>query len=287
MYPLKYIEPVFRPPSEWKSLILQVTNGCSWNKCSFCDMYKDEEKRFKPKPIEEIEDELKLIKNGQYPVSRIFLADGDAVSLSMRRLKEILELINKYFPKLQRVSSYCLPRNLLTKSVSDLKELQELGLKILYVGCETGDTELLSLIEKGETFESSLNALQKIKEAGIKSSVMILNGLGGPKYSEQHALASALLMNHAQPEFLSTLILEFPLGSERFEESLKGQWREMSRLELFQEMKLLIENLNLNKTIFRSDHASNHLILKGILGRDKARISQEIDLAIKSVTNIT
>ena len=160
MYPLKYIEPVFRPPSEWKSLILQVTNGCSWNKCSFCDMYKDEEKRFKPKPIEEIEDELKLIKNGQYPVSRIFLADGDAVSLSMRRLKEILELINKYFPKLQRVSSYCLPRNLLTKSVSDLKELQELGLKILYVGCETGDTELLSLIEKGETFESSLNALQ-------------------------------------------------------------------------------------------------------------------------------
>lgn len=286
MYPLKYIEPVFRPPSEWKSLILQVTNGCSWNKCSFCDMYKDEEKRFKPKPIEEIEDELKLIKNGQYPVSRIFLADGDAVSLSMRRLKEILELINKYFPKLQRVSSYCLPRNLLTKSVSDLKELQELGLKILYVGCETGDTELLSLIEKGETFESSLNALQKIKEAGIKSSVMILNGLGGPKYSEQHALASALLMNHAQPEFLSTLILEFPLGSERFEESLKGQWREMSRLELFQEMKLLIENLNLNKTIFRSDHASNHLILKGILGRDKSRISQEIDLAIKSVTNI-
>lgn len=287
MYPLKYIEPVFRPPSEWKSLILQVTNGCSWNKCSFCDMYKDEEKRFKPKPIQKIEEELKLIKNGQYPVSRIFLADGDAVSLSMRRLKEILELINKYFPKLQRVSSYCLPRNLLTKSVSDLKELQELGLKILYVGCETGDTELLSLIEKGETFESSLNALQKIKEAGIKSSVMILNGLGGPKYSEQHALASALLMNHAQPEFLSTLILEFPLGSERFEESLKGQWREMSRLELFQEMKLLIENLNLNKTIFRSDHASNHLILKGILGRDKARISQEIDLAIKSVTNIT
>ena len=286
MYPLKYIEPVFRPPSEWKSLILQVTNGCSWNKCSFCDMYKDEEKRFKPKPIQKIEEELKLIKNGQYPVSRIFLADGDAVSLSMRRLKEILELINKYFPKLQRVSSYCLPRNLLTKSVSDLKELQELGLKILYVGCETGDTELLSLIEKGETFESSLNALQKIKEAGIKSSVMILNGLGGPKYSEQHALASALLMNHAQPEFLSTLILEFPLGSERFEESLKGQWREMSRLELFQEMKLLIENLNLNKTIFRSDHASNHLILKGILGRDKARISQEIDLAIKSVTNI-
>ena len=282
MYPLKYIEPVFRPPSEWKSLILQVTNGCSWNKCSFCDMYKDEEKRFKPKPIVEIEEELKLITNAGYPVSRIFLADGDAVSLSMRRLKEILELIQKYFPKIQRVSSYCLPRNLLNKSVGDLKELQELGLKILYVGCETGDTELLSLIEKGETFESSLEALQKIKGAGIKRSVMILNGLGGPKYSEQHAMASALLMNHAQPEYLSTLILEFPLGSKRFEESLKGQWREMSRLELFQEMKLLVENLNLDRTIFRSDHASNHLILKGVLGKDKDRITGEIDLAVAS-----
>jgi radical SAM superfamily enzyme YgiQ (UPF0313 family) len=237
MYPLNYIEPVFRPPSEWKSLILQVTNGCSWNKCSFCDMYKDEQKRFKPKAIEEIEEELKFLVSNNYPVSRVFLADGDAVSLSMRRLKEILQLINRYFPNLQRVSSYCLPRNLLNKSVADLQELQELGLKILYVGCETGDTELLSLIEKGETFESSLEALNKIKAAGIKSSVMILNGLGGPKYSGQHALASAELMNQAQPEYLSTLVLEFPFGSERFEKGFNGDWKEMTRLELFQEIK--------------------------------------------------
>jgi len=284
MYPLNYIEPVFRPPSEWKSLILQVTNGCSWNKCTFCDMYKDEQKRFAPKPIEEIEQELKFLSENNFPVTRVFLADGDAVSLSMRRLKEILQVINKYYPNLQRISSYCLPRNLLNKSVSDLKELQEMGLKILYVGCESGDTQLLSLIEKGETFESSLDALQKIKAAGIKSSVMILNGLGGPKYSNQHALASAQLMNQAQPEFLSTLILEFPLGSERFEKGFNGNWRAMTKLELFQEMKLLIKNLNLNKTIFRSDHASNHLVLKGILGRDKARICDEIDLAIELVS---
>ena len=283
MYPLNYIEPVFRPPSEWKSLILQVTNGCSWNKCTFCDMYKDEQKRFTPKPLLEIEQELKLISKNNYPVKRVFLADGDAMSLSVRRLKEMLELINQYFPKLQRITSYCLPRNLLNKSASDLKELQELGLKILYVGCETGDTELLTLVNKGETFESSLNALQKIKFAGIKSSVMIVNGLGGPKHSKQHALASAELMNQAQPEYLSTLILEFPLGSERFEKGMNGEWQALTKLELFQEMKLLMESLNLNKTIFRSDHASNHLILKGILGRDKARISQEIDLAIASV----
>ena len=281
MYPLNYIEPVFRPPSEWRSLILQVTNGCSWNKCTFCDMYKDEQKRFQPKAIEEIESELKFLSENNFPVTRVFLADGDATSLSMRRLKEILQVINRYFPNLQRVSSYCLPRNLLNKSVSELKELQEMGLKILYVGCESGDTELLSLVEKGESFESSLEALQKIKAAGIKSSVMILNGLGGPKYSRQHALASAELMNQAQPEYLSTLVPEFPFGSQRFEKGFNGDWRALNRMELFLEMKLLMENLNLNKTIFRSDHASNHLILKGVLGRDKARIIEEIDLAIQ------
>lgn len=284
MYPLNYIEPVFRPPSEWRSLILQVTNGCSWNKCTFCDMYKDEQKRFKPKAITEIEAELKLIAQNNYPIKRIFLADGDAMSLSMRRLTEILELINKYFPNLQRISSYCLPRNLLKKSVADLTELKKLGLQILYVGCETGDTELLSIINKGETFASSLAALQKIKAAEIKSSVMILNGLGGYKYSKQHALKSAELMNKAQPEYLSTLVLEFPLGYSRFEKSFNGDWQFLTKLELFQEMKILMENLNLNKTIFRSDHASNHLILKGILGRDKARISNEINLAIKLVS---
>jgi radical SAM superfamily enzyme YgiQ (UPF0313 family) len=284
MYPLNYIEPVFRPPSEWKSLILQVTNGCSWNKCTFCDMYKDEQKKFRPKDIKDIENELKFITQNNFPVTRIFLADGDAMSLSMRRLTEILQLINKYFPKLQRVSSYCLPRNLLKKSESDLKELRDMGLKILYVGCETGDTELLKLIEKGETFESSLAALQKIKASGIKSSVMILNGLGSTKYSKQHALKSAELMNQAQPEFLSTLVLEFPLGSERFEKPFNGDWRFPTKLELFQEMKLLMENLNLDKTIFRSDHASNHLVLKGILGRDKARLLNEINHAIELVS---
>lgn len=283
MYPLDYIEPVFRPPSEWRSLILQVTNGCSWNKCTFCDMYKDEQKRFKPKDISAIEQELKFIRDNNFPVSRVFLADGDAMSLSFRRLKEILELINQYFPRLQRISSYCLPRNLLNKSVSELEELQKLGLKILYIGCETGDTQLLQLINKGETFESSLAALQKIKAASIKASVMILNGLGGKEYSKQHAIKSAELMNKAQPEYLSTLVLEFPLGDERFKHGFDNNWQELNKVELCQEMKLLMENLHLNKTIFRSDHASNHLVLKGILGRDKARLISEIDMAIRLI----
>ncbi|MBL0710903.1 MAG: radical SAM protein, partial [Colwellia sp.] len=134
MYPLEYIQPVFRPPSEWKSLILQVTNGCSWNRCSFCDMYSEEDKKFRPKKIELISKELQQIKKSGLPVNRIFLADGDAMMLPFKRLKEILELIRVVFPNNIRVSSYCLPRNLTNKTVEQLKELKDLGLKILYVG---------------------------------------------------------------------------------------------------------------------------------------------------------
>ena len=191
MYPLDYIEPVFRPPSEWKSLILQVTNGCSYNKCTFCDMYTSDSKKFKPKKLEDIEQELQAIVASSLPVGRVFLADGDAMMLPFKRLKDILLLIKQYLPQVTRVSSYCLPRNLTNKTVEQLAELNQLGLKLVYIGCESGDDEVLALIEKGETYQSSLIALQKIKQAGMKSSVMILNGLGGPALSKQHAINSA------------------------------------------------------------------------------------------------
>ena len=139
MYPLSYTEPVFRPPSEWKSLILQVTNGCSWNKCTFCEMYTAPNKKFKPKKLEEIEQELIQIKQSGLPVFRVFLADGDAMMLPFRQLESILQLIQKYFPQVTRVSSYCLPRNLKNKSSEQLAQLQQIGLKLLYVGCESGD----------------------------------------------------------------------------------------------------------------------------------------------------
>jgi len=280
MYPLNYIEPVFRPPSEWKSLILQVANGCSYNKCTFCEMYTMEQKRFKPKKPDVIEAELRQIAEAGYPVQRIFLADGDAMTLSVRRLKEILLLIKQYFPHISRVSSYCLPRNLKNKSVDDLQELRELGLSLMYVGCESGDDEVLARVRKGESFDSSLDALQKIKAAGMKSSVMILNGLGGPTLSEQHAINSAKLMNAAQPDYLSTLVVEFPRGSEDFEEAFEIPWRKLEQLELFREMELLLDNLELDKTIFRSDHASNYLVLKGVLGKDKGKLLDTVRTAI-------
>jgi len=280
MYPLDYIQPVFRPPSEGRSLIIQVANGCSYNKCTFCEMYTDQQKRFRPKPIEEIETELRDLSKAGYPVKRVFLADGDAMTLSTRRLVDILQMINKYYPDIQRVSSYCLPRNLKKKSVEDLQDLADLGLSLLYVGCESGDNEVLRLVNKGEDYDSSLSALAKIKRAGIKSSVMILNGLGGPELSEQHALNSAKLMNAAQPDYLSTLVVEFPTGSERFEKAFEGRWRKLGKLELFREMQLLLSNLQLDKTIFRSDHASNYLVLKGILGKDKVKLLSMVNTAI-------
>ncbi|GLX79127.1 radical SAM protein [Thalassotalea insulae] len=286
MYPLSYIEPVFRPPSEWKSLILQVTNGCSWNQCTFCEMYTAEQKKFRPKKTDQIEQELQSIAASGIPVHRVFLADGDAMMLPFNRLKEILLLIKQYLPQVTRVSSYCLPRNLKNKTVEQLHELSLLGLKLMYIGCESGDDQVLALVEKGETFESSLEALNKIKQAGMKSSVMILNGLGGPKYSQQHAVNSAKLMNAAQPDYLSTLVVSFPLGEERFAQGFNGEFRQLSQQELFQEMQWLLQELKLEKTIFRSDHASNYLVLKGILGQDKEKLLAQVNTALTAPSEV-
>jgi radical SAM superfamily enzyme YgiQ (UPF0313 family) len=281
MIALPYIEPVFRPPSEWKSLILQVTNGCSYNKCTFCDMYTQPQKKFKPKPQQEIERELAVVAQTGAHVSRVFLADGDAMTLSVRRLTDILQAIRRYLPAVTRVSSYCLPRNLLRKSVEELKGLRDLGLSLVYVGCESGDDRVLAAINKGETFDSSLEALQKLKAAGIRSSVMILNGMGGIKYSTQHALNSARLMNEAQPEYLSTLVVSFPFGQDRVKAGFGGNFQLPNTEQLLHEQRLLIENLELENTIFRSDHASNYLVLKGTLNKDKPRLLQQIDAALE------
>ena len=277
---LSYIEPVFRPPSEGRSLILQVTNGCSWNKCTFCEMYTQEQKKFRAKKPEEIEAEIKQAARSIMPVEKVFLADGDAMVLPTRRLKEILLLIKEHMPWVRRVSSYCLPRNLLKKTTEELSELKELGLGMLYVGCESGDNEVLEAVSKGETYDSQKDALLKIKTAGIASSVMILNGLGGPKLSEQHALNSAKLMNECQPDFLSTLVVSFPMGEERLKQGFGGDWSLMDQSGLFLELKLFLSNLHLENTIFRSDHASNYLPLKGTLGKDKQAMLTQIDQAL-------
>ncbi|GJM11124.1 MAG: radical SAM protein [Lysobacteraceae bacterium] len=279
---MQYIEPLFRPPSEARSLILQVTNGCSWNRCTFCEMYTQPQKRFNFKPLEVIEKELKQIAASGYPVRRIFLADGDAMTLSVRRLTEVLTSIRRHLPGVNRVSSYCLPRNLKNKTAEELTTLHELGLTLFYVGCESGDNEVLQRVNKGETFDTSLSALQKIKQAGSKSSVMILNGMGGVALSEQHARNSARLMNQAQPDFLSTLVVSFPQGEERYQKGFDGQFQALNQQQLFSEMEVLLSELQLDQTVFRSDHASNYLVLKGTLNRDKERLLNQVRVALQA-----
>tara|TARA_Y100000034_G_scaffold87300_1_gene104714 strand:- start:250 stop:1104 length:855 start_codon:yes stop_codon:yes gene_type:complete len=264
-FPVSYIEPVFRPPSEAHSLILPVTNGCSWNK-------------FRARDEAEVLDEIRRVGE-RYIVNRIFLADGDAMVLPTHRLLRILEAIAEHIPSVERVTSYCLPRNLKRKSVEELKELREVGLAMLYVGAESGDDEVLERVNKGETAASTADALIKAGEAGLKRSVMILNGLGGLSLSKQHALNSAKLLNQTQPEFVSTLVVSFPQGMERFRERYPD-FVELNQQQLFSELRQFVAELALDNSTFRSDHASNALVLKGELGQDKDRLLAQIDHAI-------
>lgn len=278
--PIRYINPVFRPPSEAQSLILPVTNGCSWNKCTYCEMYTAPQKKFALRDGDEVLESIRQCGErfgGQ--VQRVFLGDGDAMVLSTRRLLDILQAIRTHLPQVRRVSSYCLPRNVRNKSVEDLQALREAGLSLVYVGAESGDDEVLRNVNKGETFDSTADALRRLGEAGITRSVMLLNGLGGVWHSRQHALNSARLANATQPEFLATLVVSFPQGEERFRAGYAG-WEPLGQRALFEEMEIFLEALQLQRTTFRSDHASNWLVLKGTLGAEKARMLQQVRQAI-------
>ena len=280
MIPIRYVEPVFRPPSEAESLILPITDGCSWNKCTICEMYTAPQKKFLARSEDEVLESIRL--TGQRygsEIRRVFLADGDALVLPTRRLITILEAIRTYMPAVRRISSYCLPRNLRKKSQSEIDELAAAGLKMVYVGAESGDDEVLAAVDKGETFETTCEALDKLGTAGITRSVMILNGLGGKALSMQHAENSARLANATQPEYLATLVVSFPQGEERFRAGFPG-WEPLDQHELFVEMERFLSLLELKRTVFRSDHASNWLVLKGTLGADKERLLQQVRQAI-------
>tara|TARA_R110002094_G_scaffold206352_2_gene176986 strand:- start:2992 stop:3858 length:867 start_codon:yes stop_codon:yes gene_type:complete len=246
------------------------------------EMYTQPQKKFRARKPEDVRQDIENAAKSLSGVKRVFLADGDAMVLPTRRLLEILGELNAAFPDLQRVSSYCLPRNLAKKTVEELAQLREAGLKILYVGMESGDDEVLRRINKGETWESTRSALLKIREAGLTSSVMVLNGLGGETLSRQHAINTATLCNETQPDYLSTLVVSFPQGEERFREGFGEDFVPLSQQGLFEEIRTFLEHLNLERTVFRSDHASNYLVLKGNLGRDKQKLLDQVNLAITS-----
>ncbi len=279
-FPITYDEPLFRPPSEGNSLIIQVTLGCSWNKCSFCEMYAS--KSFKARKEEDVFADIEAFKPYASQIRKVFLADGDPLVLSTSRLVRILEKLTKTFPNLRRVSTYASPSNIARKSLEELKLLWEKGLSLLYVGIESGDSEVLKAIRKGETYQTTIEGLNKSKEAGMDSSVMIINGVGGTVLTEQHAINSAKVLNLTQPKFASTLVLTAHKGLTHYKNRYDGEFIELSTTQLFKELLLFMNHLELESTIFRSDHASNSLVLKGVLGKDKQLFLSQIEEAINN-----
>jgi radical SAM superfamily enzyme YgiQ (UPF0313 family) len=242
-------------------------------------MYKS--KKFRIKPIEQIEKEAEVLADYYSGVRRVFLADGNAMVLSYNKLMQLLQIVNSKFGKLQRISAYALPSDILSKTDEELQNLSAAGLKLVYIGIESGDDEILKMVNKGESFDTTAQSIIKAKAAGIETSAMILNGLGGTEYWQRHAINSAKLINIAQPKYLSTLTLSFPRGTANFIREFGGEYKQQTIVQLLQELKLFLENINEGSIIFRSNHVSNNLALAGTLPKDKQNLIDQINQVIK------
>jgi radical SAM superfamily enzyme YgiQ (UPF0313 family) len=278
MLELRYDEPLFRPPAEAYSMIFQVTLGCSWNRCAFCDMYFC--KTFTVRKEEDVLEEIRHSSVLYRGIKKVFLADGNAMVLSASRMLTILDAIRKSYPDNPRVSAYALPKDILTKTPEELKQMRELGLELLYIGIESGDDDVLRMVNKDETAASTAEGILKAKEAGMTCSVMVINGVAGLKYSQQHAEHSADLLNKVQPRFFSVLALSLPLGLDHYKNAFKGTYIPMDEVEMLKELEMMMQHTRLERTIFRSDHVSNLLTLKGILPRDKEKLLNTIREAV-------
>ena len=274
---MPYEGAIYRPPSEANSLILQVTVGCSHNRCTFCSMYKN--KSFRIKSKEEIFEDIDTYTNDFY--TKAFLADGDAMLLQTDLLIEIIRRIRMKMPKIKRIGIYAHANNLKTKSVEELKLLHSEGLNIVYVGIESGSDKILEKINKGITSSEMEKQLIKVSESGIKLSIMIISGLGGKELTYEHAIESAKLLSKVKPKFLSLLTLMLEEGTQFYNDVKSNKIELLNPEEILLETKLMIENLELKNTIFRVNHASNYLSLEGVLNRDRERILEEIDTAVR------
>jgi radical SAM superfamily enzyme YgiQ (UPF0313 family) len=278
---MEYDLPLFRPPSEARSLIFQVTLGCSWNRCLFCTSYKT--KNFLVRPFEEVERDV-VEMSGCYPkTKRIFLADGDPMEAPTGYLVKVLDLMNLRFPSLERISTYAGPTNLRDKTLEDLKMLKERKLDILYLGIETGNDELLKKIKKGATAIQIIEVGRKAIRAGLRMSAFIILGLGGVDGSRAHAKDSARVVNGIAPQFLATLTL-MPGPNERvYEEKIMGGgFKLIDRKQSLQELRWFVEDLELTGCKFGTEHASNYLPISGMtLPGDKDEILGLIDKALQ------
>lgn len=272
---IQYEGTLYRPPSEANSLILQATIGCSYNDCSFCGMYR--EKRFRVRPLEELKAEIAWAAQHMGDVSKVFLADGDALMAKSRFLAAILDELRSTFPHLRRVSCYASPQSLQVRSVEEMSMLREKGLDLYYLGIESGSDRVLEHLTKGVDGVEMIRVADKASAAGVKLSCMILLGVGGRKHSSEHALDSARVVSAIQPKFVSTLVVTPVEGTPLFEQAQRGELDEMNPVELAAELREFLAALSMKRSIFRSNHASNFLALKGNLPRDQVALVAFLD----------
>ena len=275
--------PLYRPPSEGRNLIFQVTLGCSFNQCSFCSMYRT--KQFAVRPIAEVLREIEQVARAYPETRRVFLADGDALACPTEHLEEILNALYGSFPDLTRVTCYALPSNLLRKDVEELTRVREAGLTMIYYGIESGSAEILKRITKGATPQSMVTGLAKAREAGLKVSATVVLGLGGQALWKEHIDGTAELVNQVALNYLSTLqvYLEPIIRDEFYGKYARrgGAYEPQDDHGILAEQARLVAKLNPpSPVIFRSNHASNALALKGVLPKDRDRLLTMLGAAL-------
>ena len=274
-----YIGAVYRPPSEAHSLIIQATLGCRHGKCTFCGSYLD--KPFRIRDLEEIQEDLKdAARVG--PWDRVFLADGDALCIPQGKLVEICQEVNRILPSVERIGIYANAKDILRKSLEELKELSRLKVGIIYLGVETGDRELLEKIRKGATYEEMVEAAHRVKDAGILVSVTVLLGIGGVEASQRHARETARILTDMDPDYVGALSVILVPGTPLHKEYEEGRFTLPDPFELIEELKIMIQESSFTRCVFRSNHASNYLPVKATFPEDKKEILRAIDDVLRA-----
>ena len=274
---LNYDAPLYRPPSEAKSLIFQVTLGCSFNECSFCDMYRSKE--YSERSWEEVKGEIDLMAKTMPDTTRIFLADGDALNLSTDYMIQIVEYIYQKFPSLERISCYAMPMNLLKKTPEELNMMNKAGLDRLYLGIETGNDIILKKVTKGATQSTMIKACKKAQDAGFTLSCMVILGLGGSKYTKENAVDTAKVINAVQPDYVGALTLYLENGiKEEFLTKFEGEFERLTDSQAIDELELLISEINVdNEIVFRANHGSNAYNIGGTFPQNKLEMLEKIE----------
>ncbi|MDR1781681.1 MAG: radical SAM protein [Bacilli bacterium] len=271
---MQYIGNIFRPPSEARSLLVQLTVGCSHNKCTFCSMYKD--KQFYVRDINEVINELENFEHKDY-IEKIFLCDGDALVVKTDDLIRVLQKIKELFVNVKQISSYATFQDVLRKSDEELKLLKDNGLSLLYLGAESGSDKILKNINKGVTSDEIIEACLKAKACGFDLSIMIIIGIASKALSKEHAMASAQLINKIQPKYFAVLSLMVEPNTPLYQDVINHKFEILDSKEEIMETRMILEHLDLVNTFFSSAHNSNYLFLKGNLNKDKQLLINKID----------